>query len=167
MHADGGGLYLQVTAGKDGQTNKSWLFRFERKGHERQMGLGSLQTIGLGEAREEAERQRKLLLEGHDRIEVRDAVKAAQNIVKAKAVTFEWCAVRYMSAHEAGWRNAKHRQQWHNTLATYAYPVIGGIPIDEVGTGLVMQILEPLWTEKNETASRAGAAVGADSRVHG
>jgi hypothetical protein len=65
MHADGGGLYLQVTAGKDeGQVNKSWLFRFARVGRERQMGLGSLNTIGLAEARAEAEQCRKLLREG-------------------------------------------------------------------------------------------------------
>jgi integrase len=155
MHADGGGLYLQVTAGKDpGQLNKSWLLRFKRGGRERQMGLGSLQTIGLGEARQEAERQRKLLLDGLDPIEARDAARAAQSVAKAKAVTFEWCATRYMAGHEAGWRNAVHRKQWHSTLATYAYPVIGNLPVDAVDTGLVMQILKPLWGEKNETASR-------------
>jgi integrase len=155
MHADGGGLYLQVTAGKEkGQLNRSWLFRFALKGKERQMGLGSLNTIGLSEAREEAERCRKLLKEGKDPIEARNVGRAAQNVARAKAVTFEWCATRYMAAHEAGWRNAKHRQQWHNTLATYVYPVIGQLPADAVDTGLVMQILEPLWGEKNETASR-------------
>lgn len=62
---------------------------------------------------------------------------------------------RYMAAHEAGWRNARHRQKWHNTLSTYAYLVIGRLPDDAVDTGLARQILEPLWGEKNETASRA------------
>ena len=65
MHADGGGLYLQVTAGKEeGQVNKSWLFRFRLAGRERQMGLGSLNTIGLTEARDAAEECRKLTREG-------------------------------------------------------------------------------------------------------
>jgi integrase len=59
-----------------------------------------------------------------------------------------------MAAHEAGWRNAKHRQQWTNTLTTYAYPVIGKLPVDVIDTGMVMQILQPIWNEKNETASR-------------
>jgi integrase len=155
MHADGGGLYLQVTPGKEGgQLNKSWLFRFALKGKERQMGLGSLNTIGLSEAREEAERCRKLLKESKDPIEARKAERAAEQTAKAKSVTFEWCATEYMKAHESGWRNAKHRQQWHNTLSTYAYPIIGKLPVLDVDTGLVMQILQPIWTNKNETASR-------------
>jgi integrase len=155
MHADGGGLYLQVTAGKEeGQLNKSWLYRYKIAGRERQMGLGSLNTIGLAEARAAAEECRKLTRESKDPIEVRDASRASQQVAKAKAVTFEWCATRYMAAHESGWRNAKHRQQWHNTLSTYAYPIIGKLSLDAIDTGLVMQILQPLWTDKNETASR-------------
>jgi hypothetical protein len=59
-----------------------------------------------------------------------------------------------MAAHESGWRNAEHRQQWNNTLATYAYTTIGALPVDAVDTSHVMQILTPVWTEKNETASR-------------
>jgi hypothetical protein len=155
MHADGGGLYLQVTVGKEnGQLNKSWLFRYAFAKRERQMGLGSLNAIGLSDAREEAERWRKLLKDGKDPIEVRDAEKAARQTEKAKSVTFQWCATQYMKAHEAGWRNAKRRQQWTNTLATYVYPVIGKLPVDAIDTGLVMQIVQPIWTEKNETASR-------------
>lgn len=149
MHADGGGLYLQVSAGKEErQLNKSWLFRFAVKGKERQMGLGSLNTVGLSEAREEAERCRKLLKDGKDPIEVRKAERAAQQTAEAKSVTFEWCAIQYMAAHEAGWRNAKHRQQWHNTLSTYTCPIIGKLPVQDIDTGLVMQILTPIWTEK-------------------
>jgi integrase len=155
MHADGGGLYLQVTVGKEvGQVNKSWLFRFARAGRERQMGLGSLNTVGLSEAREEAERCRKVIREGKDPVDVRDALRASANVAKAKSVPFEWCAIAYMAAHEAGWRNAKHRQQWTNTLQTYVYPVIGKLPVDAVDTGLITQILSPIWTAKNETASR-------------
>jgi integrase len=155
MHADGGGLYLQVTAGKEeGQLNKSWLFRFALAGRERQMGLGSLNAVGLSEAREDAERCRKLLKEGRDPIEVRNAERASKQATAAKSVTFDWCATAYMAAHEAGWRNAKHRQQWRNTLDTYASPIIGKLPVHDIDTGLVMQILQPIWTKKNETASR-------------
>jgi integrase len=155
MHADGGGLYLQVTAGKEeNQLNRSWLFRFTLAGRERQMGLGSLNTVGLAEAREEAERCRKLLREGEDPIETREAERASKQVAAAKTVTFEWCATQYMKAHESGWRNAKHRQQWHNTLSTYVYPNIGKLPVDAIDTGPIMRILTPLWTEKNETASR-------------
>jgi Arm domain-containing DNA-binding protein len=95
MHADGGGLYLQVTeGGKPGQFNRSWLFRFRRGGRERQMGLGSLNTIGLSEARDAAEHCRKLLRQGKDPIELRNAERAAKQVNTAKSVTFEWCATR-------------------------------------------------------------------------
>src|SRR5258708_34724158 len=90
MPADGGGLYLQVTNGKEeGQLNKSWLFRFALKGKERQMGLGSLNAIGLSEARDAAEHCRKLLKEGKDPIEARNVGRAAQNVARAKADTFQ------------------------------------------------------------------------------
>ncbi len=56
--------------------------------------------------------------------------------------------------HEAGWSNAKHADQWRNTLTTYAYPVFGELPVDAVDAGLVMQVLEPIWATKTETATR-------------
>jgi integrase len=154
MHADGGGLYLQVTVGKDDQINKSWIFRFALAGKERQMGLGSLKTIGLRDARDEAERCRKMLREGKDPIVVRDAKEAEQQVANAKSMTFDRCAELFMKSHESGWRNAKHRQQWRNTLATYAAPIIGKLLVRDVDTELVMQVLQPIWTTKPETAGR-------------
>jgi integrase len=156
-HADGGGLYLQVTTGKDGHINRSWVFCYVLNKRERQMGLGSLNTIGLSQAREEAGRWRGVLKDGKDPIEVRDAERQArqqQSMPAPAVVTFARCSTLYMAAHEAGWRNEKHRQQWHNTLATYAYPVIGALPVDAVDTGHIMQILTPVGIDKNETASR-------------
>jgi hypothetical protein len=165
VHPDGGGLYLQVTESKTkgkepgtGKYSKSWIFRYRWAGREREMGLGSLKTIGLKDAREDAEQCRKLLREGKDPIEVRNAERAAKQVEAAKSVTFERCATAYMAAHEAGWRNAKHRQTWHSTLSTYVCPIIGKLPVQMVDTGLVMKILTPIWTEKNETASRVRAA---------
>ncbi|MFN0317149.1 MAG: tyrosine-type recombinase/integrase, partial [Burkholderiales bacterium] len=72
----------------------------------------------------------------------------------AKAITFAQCAAAYIESHKAGWRNAKHAEQWTNTLETYAGPVIGPLPVQDVDTGLVLKILEPIWASKPETASR-------------
>jgi integrase len=69
-------------------------------------------------------------------------------------VTFKAVAEAYISANEASWRNDKHRQQWRNTLATYVYPVMGELPIADIGTAHVLKILEPMWADKPETASR-------------
>jgi integrase len=69
-------------------------------------------------------------------------------------MTYKDCAERYIEAHRAGWKNAKHAAQWGATLDSYVYPIMGKLPVDSVDTGLVMRALEPIWTEKPETASR-------------
>jgi integrase len=151
MHGDGGGLYLQVTA----SGARTWIFRFKAvNGRTREMGLGSLNTITLGEARETARECRKISRDGIDPIEQRRAKLAAARIESAKIMTFDACAERYIAAQRPGWRNAKHASQWPTTLATYVSPVFGTVPVPAVDVGLVMRALEPIWHEKPETASR-------------
>src|SRR6266404_6091245 len=124
---DGGGLHLQVTG--DGKKNvvRCWIFRYRVGDRERDMGLGPLHTITLAEARAKATECRKLRLEGIDPIEARRAASVQSRVESAKTMTFKACAEAYIAAHKAGWRNAKHGEQWGNTLATYAYPVFGSL----------------------------------------
>jgi integrase len=150
LYADGGGLYLQVS----GIEAKSWLFRFMLKGRPRAMGLGPVHTISLDEAREKGRECRKLLLDGIDPLEAKRAKQSAAKVDKAKATTFAECAAAYIKAHRAGWKNEKHEAQWETTLATYAGPVFGALPVNAVDTALVMKALEPIWTTIPETASR-------------
>jgi integrase len=91
---------------------------------------------------------------GVDPLDQREAERATATTAKAKATTFTEVAERYVRAHEPGWRNPKHRQQWRNTLATYVEPVIGRLPVGAVTTDHILEILEPVWTSKPETASR-------------
>lgn len=147
-YGDGKGLWLQV---RDAD-HRSWLFRYMLKGKARQMGLGTLDAVTLAQAREAADEARKLIRQGIDPIEHRRASREAR--AAANALTFRETAERYIAAHEASWRNAKHRQQWTNTLATYAYPLIGELPVAAIEVGHVMQVIEPLWRDKTETASR-------------
>jgi hypothetical protein len=159
LYADGDGLWLQVSAGG----SKSWIFRFKRNGRARDMGLGGLSAVSLGTARKMAKKAREDLAEGHDPIEARDQ-RTREALAKEGAPNFKECAEQLISSHEVGWRNAKHRQQWRNTLATYAYPLIGGKPITAIDTDLVLNVLRqpvkhqgkstPLWNTKTETASR-------------
>ena len=118
------------------------------------MGLGPLALYGLQEARAKALDARRKRHEGIDPIEARRAERARQRLDAAKAVTFKQCAEAYISAHRAGWRNGKHAGQWGATLSTYAYPIIGALPVQAVDTGLVLKVLEPIWTAKPETAGR-------------
>ena len=132
MWCDGGGLYLQCTVGADDNLRKSWLFRYAAKGRERQMGLGSLDTVSLAEAREKAADCRRLHLAGVDPIAHRDAARMQDALDAAKAMTFDECRDAYIKAHAAGWRNAKHRQQWENTLKTYCSPVFGKVSVQAI-----------------------------------
>ncbi len=150
LYADGGNLYLRIAPGG----SKGWIFRFTLHGKTRDAGLGSFPTISLATARDQAEKLRKLLIDGIDPIEARKAERAAVRAESEQAVTFEECARAYISSHEVGWRNEKHGAQWRSTLKTYVYPVIEQLPVKAVDTTHVMQILEPIWRSKSETASR-------------
>lgn len=123
-------------------------------GRAREMGLGSIALLSLANARSAAHDCRKLLHQGIDPIEARKAQRQQQRLADAKSKTFEECATAYIGAHEAGWRNAKHADQWRSTLKTYVYPTMGNLSIQGIDTDLVKKVLEPIWNTKTETASR-------------
>ncbi len=151
MYSDDRGLYLQVARGG----SKSWIYRFMLRGRSRDMGLGGIDVVTLAEARDSALEARKLVKAGIDPIENRSARRAQQQAVDAaSARTFRDCAENFITSHEKGWRNPKHRAQWRNTLATYAFPVFGDVPVDAVNTAMVTEVIEPIWATKTETATR-------------
>ena len=150
LYADGGGLYLRVTP----EGARNWVLRYMLDRRARWMGLGPLSLYGLADAREKALDARRKRHEGIDPIDARRAERARQRLEAAKAISFKQCAEAYINAHRHGWRNEKHAAQWSATLATYAYPVIGALPVQAVDTDLVLKVLEPIWTAKLETASR-------------
>lgn len=149
-YGDGAGLYLQVAKGG----TKSWIFRFTFGGKQREMGLGATHTITLADAREKARECRSKLQDGVDPLELRNAGKLSAALERAKAITFDACGTAYIAAHRGGWKNAKHIAQWESTLSTYAGPVIGNLPVAAVDTALVVKVLQPIWHEKTETATR-------------
>jgi Arm DNA-binding domain len=147
-YAVGDGAYLQIAAGG----TKAWIFRYQRDGKARHMGLGPVSLISLAEAREKARNARRALLEGHDPLALKRQNRARQRLEAAKGMSFKACAERMMASHQAAWKNPKHKQQWRNTLAAYAYPTFGDLPVGSVDTGLVLKALKPTWTTKPETA---------------
>jgi len=154
-YGDGRGLYLQVS----NSGVKSWLFRYVQHGRERWMGLGPLHTVGLSDARERSRRARQQLLDGIDPLDARKAEQAAQALQAARSLTFEEAAQQYFDAHENKWRNAKHRAQFLSTLRTYAFPKIGKLPVGDIDLGLVLKVIEPIWSDKTETASRVRSRI--------
>ena len=154
---DGGGLYLRVSP----TGAKSWVFRFQLNGKRRDMGLGPYPDISLAEARGRAIEHRRLRHDGIDPLAAKAAQRHAQRLYAAKGRIFREVAEEFIARNEVGWRNAKHRQQWRNTLATYVYPILGGLPVAAIDTGLVVQVLDPIWAKKPETAGRVRGRIEA------
>jgi integrase len=143
-YADGAGLYLRVTP----NGTRSWVYRFGLNAKTHEMGLGAFPRVSLSEAR--------TLRDGY-----RDSVKRGINPIEARRTvtsvvepTFKYCAEALIEKKLPGWRNPKHINQWHSTLSTYVYPKIGGLPVSAITKRHVVEILLPIWQEKNETASR-------------
>lgn len=159
MYPDGRGLYLQVY----GPTSKSWLYRFTIAGKTRSIGLGSARDGGLSLAAARAKRDelRALVVRGIDPLAEKKAAKAESKIQAAKNITFADATKEYLAAHRAGWRNIKHATQWDATLRTYAGPIIGALPVSEVDTATVLNVLRPIWNEKTETANRVRGRIEA------
>jgi integrase len=149
-HPDGAGLYLQVSA----TGSKSWVFRYTRQAKSHELGLGRSPDVSLSDARDKATACRKLLIDGKDPLAEKRGLELARRMAEANIITFDLCADRYIAAHAPGWRNAKHIDQWRNTLATYASPVVGALPVDKIETAHVLRILSPIWASKTETATR-------------
>lgn len=148
IYLDGDGLRLQVK--KAG--TKSWLFRYQLNGKTREMGLGSLRNVSLRQARFKAGQARQLLIQGIDPIAHKKANQ--HKTANANTWTFDRCAEEFIKAKSHEWTNEKHTEQWRATIRQFCSPVLGSLPVNQINTGLVMQVIEPIWYEKTETASR-------------
>ena len=146
------GLYLQVA----GNGTKSWLFRYKSPvtAKQREMGLGPLNLVPLAAARDIAVECRRQVLSGLDPLEERARNKRARHLEQVRSITFQEAAEQCIASKKPEWKNAKHAQQWSNTLNAYAYPVFGDLSISDLDTDLVLKAIEPIWISKAETASR-------------
>ena len=146
-YADGNGLYLMV----DPSGAKRWVLRTVVQRRRRDLGLGGAQLVSLAEAREKALELRKVARAGGDPI----ADKA-----RAFVPTFEEAARTAHREHVPAWKNGKHATQWLNTLAEYAFPILGNRRVNEIETPEVRKVLSPIWLSKPETARRVKQRMG-------
>ena len=147
-YSDGNNLSLLVTA----RGGRSWVFRYARDGKSHDVGIGSAADVALADARIEAARLRGVLREGGDPKATRE--KERRRRAPSAKPTMREFAEKRIEAWQGDWKNEKHRQQWTNTLATYAWPVIGELAVDQVTVADVVAVVEPIWTTKAETATR-------------
>ena len=146
------GLYLQVTK----QGTKSWLYRYTSPltRTRREMGLGSFKFVSLAQARQYATEAKRLVINGQDPIEERKKEQIKVQLKQARNLTFKEIAEACIAAKAPEWKNAKHAQQWNNSLEAYAFPIFGELPISDIKTDHILRALEPIWIKKAETASR-------------
>lgn len=144
------GLLLQITP----NGGRSWLLRVSVGGKRREIGLGGFPDVTLSQARERAREAKDKIRQGIDPVEERKAARAALVETQRRGLTFSEATERYLAAKLDAHKNAKHRQQWRNTLMTYAMPELGQLLVNDIAAQDVLRALEPIWHSKTETASR-------------
>ena len=146
--ADGQGLFFKTL----GQGRAYWTYRYRIGGNERETSIGPYPEVGIDEARI---RHKQLVADVAKKIDPVGLKRAAKTAAADNPAvpTFGECSDAYLRAHESGWKNAKHRQQWAMTLREYCAP-IRNTPVDQIDAKAVLRVLEPKWRDAPETMSR-------------
>jgi integrase len=168
-HADpeSKGLYIQVSKGVN-SFKRSWIFRYTSPTlfKRREMGLGSLEARSLADARRKTLELRQLVMDGIDPTEDRCKAKSKRIAAINSGITFKEAAERCIEGRKAEWKSSKHADQWRNTIATFAYPAIGKLRVDQINTSHIAKLLEQdikkkngevegtFWNVRTETATR-------------
>lgn len=147
LHADGDGLYLNVTE----SGTRSWIFRSTVKGrttaagkpYRVEVGLGALGDLGLADAREKAAAMRTQCRQGKNPLDEK----------RRQRLTFEQVARQLHEKGAAKWAPS-HASRWISSLEQYAFPLIGSRPIEEIRRPDVVMVLEPIWRDLHETARK-------------
>lgn len=144
------GLLLQITP----NGGRTWILRTSIGNRRREVGLGGFPDVTLAQARDRARDIKDQIRHGVDPVEERKAARAQLAAASRRGLTFSDAADKYLAAKLDGFKNHKHRQQWQNTLTTYAMPELGKMLVDEIAVQDVLRVLEPIWHTKTETAKR-------------
>jgi integrase len=147
---NGTGVHLWVKPNR----NKYWIFRYTFDKKRKDMSLGVYPITSLIEARKQALEAKINIRQGTDPLTLKKALKTASNQKLKSKISFKEFANECIEKKRYEWKNPKHHDQWVNTLTTYAYPVIGEMPLNEINTEDILKILSPIWQTKTETASR-------------
>ncbi|MFM9926402.1 integrase arm-type DNA-binding domain-containing protein [Variovorax sp. H27-G14] len=143
------GLHLRVANG-----HRGWVLRIMVGDQRRDLGLGPFPETGLAEARKKAREMHQMVRQGIDPLVTKRAIRSTLNARQASEKKFDWCVTEFIRAKSDEWKNPKHRQQWENTLETYASPYVGNLLVQDIDLQHVLLCLNPIWKTKNETASR-------------
>ena len=148
-YSDGDGLFLVVRPAG----GRNWVLRALCGGRRRDIGIGPLKSVDLGDAREAAHQIRRQIARGLDPIAER---KRERQIIP----TFRAAAKIVHGEHKAAWKNGKHQAQWLSTLESYAFPKLGDTLVSDIGAPEIRDVLAPIWLSKPETARRVRQRIG-------
>ncbi|MEP2892914.1 integrase arm-type DNA-binding domain-containing protein [Roseibium sp.] len=160
------GLLMQITP----NDTKTWLLRTTVGEVRKEYGLGGYPEISLAKARERARELKDKIRQGIDPEVERKAQKSALIAAQRRGLSFADAVERYLKAKLDQYKNPKHRQQWMNTLQTYAIPQLGTFLVQDIEVQDVLRVLQPIWSTKTETASRVRGRIEAVlswATVHG
>lgn len=152
LHAVGGAAGLLLRISDTGA--RYWILRTTVGSRRRDIGIGPYPEVSLAEARKQAAEMRLQARNGIDPIAERQSAKESLKTSQARSLTFNDALDRYLAGRSNEFRNAKHRKQWRSSVETYAGPILGRLPVDKIELAHVLQVLQPVWHEKTETASR-------------
>lgn len=138
----GAGLFLRV----DSNGGKFFIQRVTIHGKRRELGLGGFPIVSLAEARQAALDNKRLAFAGGDPL--------AEKRKAREMLEFSEAVKRYLESKLDEFSNEKHKKQWRSTLDTYALPVLGHMSVKSIGVADVLRVLEPIWKDKTETATR-------------
>ena len=143
LYEDGAGLRLVITD----QKTKRWALRLTINGRRVERGLGVYPDVGLDDARQKAAELRRAAKDGRD-------ARAEDKQKKRSNSTFKDAFEKFFSVREQQLSNGKHVQQWRSTMRDYVFPVIGNRPVAEITAGEILDVVQPIWFTKPETATR-------------
>ncbi|MEO9384259.1 tyrosine-type recombinase/integrase [Chromobacterium phragmitis] len=137
-----------------------WVLRFVSPvtGKRRNAGLGTYPQVSIAEAGRVGASMRAQLQQGIDPL---DFKLAQEQAAAKKSLVFQEAAEQVHQELLPSWKNAKHGQQWINTLTEYVFPHIGGLPLDQISPGHIADALRSIWLAKPETAGRVKQRVHA------
>ncbi|HTA65753.1 MAG TPA: tyrosine-type recombinase/integrase [Xanthomonadaceae bacterium] len=149
--AHGGVTGLTLHPSPSNKGKGKWVFRYVSPvtKKRRNAGLGSYPEVGIAEAARQARFMREQIAHREDPLEFKPNDDA-----KPRIPSLTEAANALHKQLKPGWKNAKHAQQWINTLSEYAFPLIGAMGLDQVQPRHIADVLGPIWLRKPETAGR-------------
>lgn len=159
------GLLIQIQA----SGAKSWVLRtrygawtetrlrdgtVQRGRKKREIGLGAYPDVLPGEAREKARAARAKLEAGVDPIAERKEALMALQATQARTLTFAEAFEKWAVEKTKEFSTDRYRKQWRRAVEQYAFPEIGKIAVADIALQDVLRVLEPIWSDKTETASK-------------